>query len=41
MYGKAEGFKAVEEYIKNHRYVGAEITARELVSPDSSARVKR
>lgn len=26
-----DDFKAVEEYIKHHRYVGADITAKELV----------
>lgn len=26
-----EDFKAVEDYIKHHRYIGADITAKELV----------
>lgn len=29
--GRQEGPAKVAEYIKNHRYVGREITARELV----------
>ena len=31
IHGRAGGFGAIAEYIRNHRYVGAEIKASELV----------
>lgn len=31
LYGRANGAESVSEYIRNHRYVGAPILAKELV----------
>lgn len=31
MYGRRHGAEAVSDYIKNHRYVGEDILAKELV----------
>lgn len=32
IYGRRFGAESVSEYIRNHRYVGAEISAKELVA---------
>lgn len=32
IYGRKYGAESVSDYIRNHRYIGAEITAKELVS---------
>jgi hypothetical protein len=31
IYGRENGFESIRKYIKDHRYVGDPITARELV----------
>jgi protein-arginine kinase activator protein McsA len=32
LYGRSNGAESVSDYIKNHRYVGADILAKELIA---------